>query len=224
MDEMRNARRVMVDNQIRTFDVTDQVVLAAFEQVAREAFVDSSERAIAYSDRPMVTGSATGRRHMLPPLILARMLQALEARDGEIALEVLGGTGYGAALMAAMGLKASLLEADQANTDLARKALASAGQTVSVLPADAGLTATSRPALAPASFDCILVSGAVEVEPAGLLALLRDGGRLVVILKQNGASRAVLYVKAGETVGRRRIFDVQAPLLPGFAKEPAFEF
>jgi len=224
MDEMRNSRRVMVDNQIRTFDVTDQVVLAAFETVPRHAFVAPDDRAFAYSDKPFAIGTGSGTRALLPPLILARMLQAFEAKPGESALDVLGGTGYGAALMAEMGLATTLLESDAATLDLARQSLAATSNPVTVAPVAAGLTAATTPALPAGSFDCILLGGATEREPAGLFPLLRDGGRLVTILKHEGASRAVLYVKSGSTVGRRRVFDVLAPVLPGFALEPAFEF
>lgn len=224
MDEMRNARRVMVDNQIRTFDVTDPAVLLAFETVPREMFVASADRRIAYSDRPLQVGAGLAARPMLPPLILARMLQALEARPGEKALDVLGGTGYAAALLTAMGLDATLLEAEAGHLEAAGKAFAAAGASVALAPALPGLTATSGVALPGSSFDCILLSGATEVEPTGLFPLLAESGRLAVILHENGASRAMLYVKSGGTIGRRRIFDVQAAVLPGFDRKPAFEF
>ncbi len=224
MDEMRNARRVMVDNQIRTFDVTDPAVLLAFETVPRDLFVAPADRRIAYSDRPLQVGTGPAGRPLLPPLILARMLQAFEARPGETALDVLGGTGYAAALMAAMGLEVTLLEAETGHLEMAGKAFAAAGAAVTRAPAMPGLTATSGVALPAGRFDCILVSGATEIEPTGFFPLLAEGGRLVVILRENGASRAMLYVKSGETIGRRRIFDVQAAILPGFDRKPAFEF
>ncbi|MCZ8302091.1 MAG: protein-L-isoaspartate O-methyltransferase [Beijerinckiaceae bacterium] len=224
MDEMRNARRVMVDNQIRTFDVTDPAVLLAFETVPRDLFVTPADRRIAYSDRPLQVGTGLAARPMLPPLILARMLQSLEARPGEKALDVLGGAGYAAALLVAMGLDATLLEAEAGHLEAAGKAFAAAGTSVVLAPAMPGLTATSGVALPAGSFDCILLSGATEVEPAGLFPLLAEGGRLAVILRENGVSRAMLYVKSGGTIGRRRIFDVQAAVLPGFDRKPAFEF
>jgi protein-L-isoaspartate(D-aspartate) O-methyltransferase len=224
MNEMHKARRIMVDNQIRTFDVTDQALLTAFEVVPREAFVGPADRAIAYADRPLTLGAGALARPLLPPLILARLLQALEPRPGDVALDVLGGAGYGAALLASMGLQVTLLETDPGHAETARKAAAEAGVTVTIAPAAGQLSAETVPSLPLASFDCILINGAVERDPKGLIALLREGGRLAVILRENGISRAYLYVKSGETTGRRRIVDVQAPILPGFALEPVFEF
>jgi protein-L-isoaspartate(D-aspartate) O-methyltransferase len=224
MDEMRNARRVMVDNQIRTFDVTDPNVLAAFESVPRQLFVAPADSAIAYSDRPLSVGSGSGLRHLLPPLVLARLLQALEAQKGELALDVLGGSGYSAALLATMGLETTILETDDAAIDLARKTLAEAGIAVSFLPDVTGVMAGAKAAMPTNRFHCILVNGAVEIEPVALFPLLRDGGRLAVILRQNGVSRAMLYVKSSGAISRRRIFDAQAAILPGFAKDPAFVF
>jgi protein-L-isoaspartate O-methyltransferase len=48
--DYQDARQKMVDNQIRTTDVTSHSVLKAFLTVAREDFVPSSLKPLAYID------------------------------------------------------------------------------------------------------------------------------------------------------------------------------
>lgn len=224
MADMQHQRRVMVDNQIRTFDVTDRDLLAAFDKVPREVFLDPADRATAYTDRAVTIQAGGARRALLPPLILARLIQALKPEAGERALDVLGATGYAAAILAAMGLSTTAIESDPAMTEAARMALAAAGAGVTVAAAAPGLSADGKPALETPGFDVILVNGASERVPGGLFPLLREGGRLGIIQRGDGLSRALVYLKANGHVSPRRVFDADAAVLPGFAAEPGFVF
>jgi protein-L-isoaspartate(D-aspartate) O-methyltransferase len=224
MVDMLNARRVMVDNQIRTFDVTDRDVLAAFDAVPRENFVAGHDKAIAYADRTLVVGAADASRSLLAPLILARLIQSLLPVAGERALDVMGGLGYSAAILAAIGLETTYLESDAGLTDAARTALLASGAKVTVAAAQASLCAATGATLPGATFDVILVNGATECEPKGFFPLLNEGGRLGIIQQDGRSSRALVYVKANGTVSPRRVFDAQAPVLPGFRNEPGFVF
>jgi protein-L-isoaspartate(D-aspartate) O-methyltransferase len=224
MAALSHARRVMVDNQIRTFDVTDKTVLEAFDATAREIFVNPKDRSVAYADREIVVGEGAARRALLLPLVLARLVQALEINRGEKALDVMGGMGYSAAILAGAGLQTTFIEKDATLTDQARAALAEAGASVEVLPADAGLGAKSAPKLPGRSFDVILLNGSSECEPAAFFPLLSEGGRLGVLLRQGVSARAMIYVRSGNHVSGRRAFDAVAPVLPGFAAEPGFVF
>lgn len=224
MVDMRAARRVMVDNQIRTFDVTDRDVLAAFYAVPRETFVAEQDRALAYTDRTLSVGESSTRRVLLPPLILARLIQALQPQAGESALDVLGGHGYSAAIFAAIGLETTFLEADKTLTQAARTALVAAGVPVAVAAAQPRLSAQAGALLPGERFDIILINGASEREPDGFFPLMKEGGRLGIIRREGNAAQALVYVKANGHVSPRRAFDAQAAVLPGFAAEPGFVF
>jgi protein-L-isoaspartate(D-aspartate) O-methyltransferase len=224
MIDMHNARRVMVDNQIRTFDVTDRALLNAFELVPREAFVGPQDRGIAYADRVLMLGAGDSLRVMLPPLILARLLQALQPQAGEHALDVLSGTGYPAAILAALGLEATVIEANADMAETAKAALKIAQSPAVVAPVQHGMGAKAGAKFPAESFDVILVNGASEQEPSGFFPLLREGGRLGILHRDGNAARALVYLKANGHVSPRRAFDAQAPVLPGFAAEPGFVF
>jgi protein-L-isoaspartate(D-aspartate) O-methyltransferase len=217
MDYAR-ARRTMVDNQIRTFDVQDHEVLAAMSAVPRELFVPTGRQALAYTDQVLTVGPAGAQRALLVPMVLARMLQAVELRPGERVLDVGGGTGYGAAVAARVARQpVRAIEDSEALVSAAKAALRLAEAPVEVVQADlsAGL-----PLMGP--FEVIIVHGAMEVEPQGLLDQLSDGGRLVGIRGRGRAGRAVVYTRAGSAFGMRAVFDAFAPTLPAFREAPAF--
>ena len=73
-------------------------------------------------------------------------------------------------------------------------------------------------------FDLIVIEGAFQVFPDGLISLLADPGRLVGIDASSGASQAVLYEKSGGAVGRRALFETRADSLDGFQPGVSFAF
>jgi protein-L-isoaspartate(D-aspartate) O-methyltransferase len=212
-DGFTGLRHMMVDCQLRTYDVTDRAVLAAADAVPREAFLPQELSHLAYLDQS-VPLPGTGRA-LMAPMVIARMIQTLELEPGEDALEYGGGSGYGAALMARMGARATLWEPDAAALALAGPALRKAAAT------DVAITA-ERPS--DESFDAILVSGACETIPEMLFGLLRQGGRLIALDGLGRSARVKLYQKSGETVSGRPVFDAAAPALAEFRRPPAFVF
>lgn len=217
MTSLDAARRTMVDCQLRTFDVSDKAVLAAMAQVPRERFVTGERGALAYLDQNLPLGAdAADPRVILAPMILARLLQALDIQAGEKVLDVAGGLGYACAVLAALGARPILLEP---RADLAASAESNLGPAVTVRT---GPLEKGAPEDAP--FDCILINGAVEERPSGLLEQLADGGRLACLSRDGNTTRALLYMKSGSGIGHRALFDASAPALVAFRPTPVFSF
>jgi protein-L-isoaspartate(D-aspartate) O-methyltransferase len=171
----------------------------------------------AYRDGDVSVGHG---RALVRPIVLGKLLQAVNLRVGDQVLVVGCGTGYSAAVLAQMGVVVVGLEE---NPDLARRAesvLAGVGAgrvTVVTGPLVAGW-----PQAAP--YDVILLDGAIEVAPEALGRQLKPAGRLAAVLGRGPAAKAMIYrLIEGQLVGRP-IFDAAAPLLPGFAAPPAFVF
>lgn len=211
-------RRMMVECQVRPFDVTHHGIVAAMLEIPRETFVDPKVAPLAYSDRSLP--AAGGKRHLLPPMILARMIQAADIRRDDKILDVAGGTGYGAAILARLADAIVALESDAASSGAARSALAEANASKVICVS--GPVRDGYAAGAP--FDVILVNGAFEVMSAELLGQLAQGGRLVAIDAGRGSPKAVRYEKVGADVSVRPLFDAAAPLLEGFSRAPTFVF
>jgi protein-L-isoaspartate(D-aspartate) O-methyltransferase len=205
----------MVNSQLRTGGIVDKVVLAAFLEVARHHFVEPRHASLAYLDRELPARGAKFRR-LLAPMVLARLFQAAKVVPGDRALDVAGGSGYGAALLAAMGAKVVLLESDSGAAEVAKVELHNHVNVVDG-PLDSGAEA-----LGP--FDLIVVEGAFGVFPERLIGQLANPGRLVGIDASSEPSQAVVYEKKGGGISRRTLFETRADLLDGFKPEMRFAF
>jgi protein-L-isoaspartate(D-aspartate) O-methyltransferase len=215
MTDSAVARRHMVDGQVRTADVTDLRLISAMLEIPRERFVPAASAGLAYIDLDVPVGA--GRR-LLKPMVLAKLIQALDLSGSDRVLDVGCATGYGAAVLARVAGEVIALETDPG---LAK----SAGSELSSQPnirLVTGALADGWPAGAP--YDAILLEGATEVVPSALCRQLKDGGRLVCVLGSGPGPKAMLYRRSGEEVGSRPIFDATAALLPGFAKPQVFAF
>jgi protein-L-isoaspartate(D-aspartate) O-methyltransferase len=207
----------MVNSQLRAGDVVDQRVLAAFLDVPREPFVAAPFAPLAYLDRETPALGAKSRR-LVRPLALARMLQAAAVNTGDRALDVGSGSGYGAALLAAMGANVVALESDPGAAAAARELLAGRRSATVV----EGPLAAGAAGLGP--FDVIVMEGSFRAEPEALIGQLADGGRLVGIDAISGASQIILFERRGGAVSRRAVFNVAADTLDGFQPAAHFAF
>ncbi len=215
MTDFAAARRMMVDGQVRTVDVTDLRIISAMQEIPRERFVPPTSASLAYLDIDL---PLSGARRLLKPMVLAKLMQAAEIDPEDHVLDVACATGYGAAVLARVAGSVVALEEDKKLGQAVSTALAG---IPNVTLASGALTA-GWPQAAP--YDAILLEGATELVPRVLCAQLKDGGRLVCVLGPGPGAKAMLYRRSGEDFGGRPLFDAAAPLLPGFAKTPVFVF
>ena len=218
MVDFAQARRTMVDCQIRTSDVTDLRVIAAFFDVARERFVPAARKAIAYLDRDVPVNDAS--RALLKPMVLAKLVQAAEIGETDRVLDVGCATGYSSAVLGKLAASVVALEEDAMLAATATEALAASGAgNVAVA---SGTLSVGRPDEGP--YDVILLQGATEIVPDLLLGQLKDGGRLLAVLGSGPMGKATIWRMAATRATPQPLFDAAAPLLPGFVKPPAFVF
>ena len=204
------ARRAMIENQLRPQGVTDRGVLDAMGAVERERFLPDHSQPLAYVDRAVAVGSG---RFMSAPAVLGQLLTQMMPEKGQRALVVAAGTGYSAAVLAAIGLDVTGVESDP---ELAARAR-SLGIDVVEGPLEAGCKKK-------APYDQMLIDGAVRVIPEAIIEQLADGGRLGTALLDRGITRLIVGRKAGGAFGYLSIGDAGVPALPGFARPKAFTF
>ena len=95
MTDFAAARRMMVDGQVRTADVTDPRLLAAMLELPRERFFPEEKAALAYLDLDVPVSEAGGPvRRLLKPMVLAKLIQLAELRGTDRVLDVGCATGY----------------------------------------------------------------------------------------------------------------------------------
>jgi len=205
-------RRAMVVSQLRTTGVNDPRVVAAMGDIPRERFVPGDNARLAYADLTLPIG---GGRALSQPMMTGRLLTQAQVRPDDKVLLIGAATGYVAALLERLGASVVAVEED-AELSAAGKA-AVPGATWVKGPLAAG----SRKG---APYSLIYIDGAVEEIPQALIDQLADGGRLVGALSDRGVTRLVSGVRAGKGFGVAAFADLDAPLLPGFAKPAAFSF
>ena len=217
------ARRMMVDCQVHTSDVTDPRILAAMLELPRERFVAQSNAQLAYLDLDVPVADAKGGepvRRLLKPMVLGKLVQAAAVKAGDHVLDVGCATGYSSAVLARLAGSVIALEENAALAARAAENLTAVGASnASVVT---GPLPQGWPSASP--YDVIFVNGATEIVPQALCRQLKDGGRLVAVVGPAPAGRAIVYRAVAGHVSGWPVFDASAPLLPGFAASPAFVF
>jgi protein-L-isoaspartate(D-aspartate) O-methyltransferase len=217
MFDATTARRLMVDGQIRTADVTDAGLLDAMLMVPREKFLPPTLAPLAYADADIPVGKG---RSMLRPMVLAKLLQAAPIQPGERLLDVGCATGYATAILARLGASVVGLEEDPDLAAAAKAALVAVGAANTEIVV--GPLAAGWPAGGP--YDGILLNGAAEVVPEGFAGQLKSEGWLIGVGGRPPACKGMIYrVSEGSLVGRP-LFEAAANLLPGFKAPPTFVF
>ena len=213
------ARRNMVDGQLRPNRVTNAQLLAAIGELPRERFLPAGLQSVAYADDDVPLGKG---RFLMEPMVLARLFQTLQPLPDDKALVVASGAGYGAALLARLVKAVVAVEADAGLAGSAEQTIRNLGIT----NVQQVVGKMEEGCAAQASYDVILIEGAVQNVPAAILDQLAEGGRLATVIAAPAGMLGVahLMVKEGGIVSGRPLFDAGTPPLPGFSAPPRFTF
>jgi len=187
----------MVERQLRRRGISDERVLSAMGVVPRELFVPEEIRDRAYDDAALPIGAG---QTISQPWIVAATCQALGLQGDEKILEIGGGRGYSAAVLARLAGRVLSIELVPELAQAARSAL---GGGVEVITGDGSL---GHPAEAP--YDAIAVHAAAPSPPRTLLGQLAPTGRLVAPVAGEDGEELTLFSRdpsSPERFRRRRI-------------------
>jgi protein-L-isoaspartate(D-aspartate) O-methyltransferase len=177
MSDFAKLRERMVRRQIEARGITSSLILDAFRQVPREAFVDDGQRGSAYEDHPLPIDAG---QTISQPYIVALMIEAAEVAPGDVVLEVGSGSGYAAAIMSRIARAVIGIERRPELVGSARERLNRLGyHNVMILEGDG---TCGWPDHAP--FNAILAAAAGSHVPTPLIDQLAPGGRLVMPIGQ----------------------------------------
>jgi protein-L-isoaspartate(D-aspartate) O-methyltransferase len=185
------ARRRMVERQLRPRGIEDERVLQAMLEVPRERFLPEDVRRQAYADGALPIGEG---QTMSQPWIVAFMSQLLELKGDEKVLEVGTGSGYGAAVLARLCTHVVTIERHQPLAERAQEALDELGyRNVEIRLGDGTDGVPDR-----APFDGICVTAAAgDRPPDALLAQLAEHAPLVIPIRGREGERLV-RIRDGE--------------------------
>ena len=167
------ARKRMVERDLKGRDINDPKVLEIMGRVPRQLFVDPSLKSQAYADHPLPIGEG---QTISQPYIVALMTQILQIKPGERVLEIGTGSGYQAAVLAELTDQVYTIEIQASLAKQAARRLKELGyDKVQVRYGDGYLGWEEF-----APFDAIIVTAAADHIPPALIKQLKEGGRLVM--------------------------------------------
>ena len=184
------ARGQMITQQIRAWDVFDERVLDAMRRVPREFFVPERYADLAFADTDI---PLTSSQHMLPPKIVGRLLQALDARPGMRALVIGCGTGFVPACLSALGASVRAIEISAELAATARSNLKRAGfGQVEVVTGDTFNLDLGR------DYAVIAACGALPLYEDRFARALAVGGKLFVVVGERQPQEALLVTRTAD--------------------------
>jgi protein-L-isoaspartate(D-aspartate) O-methyltransferase len=186
--EFEQARLLMVAEQIEDRGVSDPAVLRAMSTVPRHEYVLPEYRAYAYADRPLPIGLG---QTISQPYIVALMTELIAPEPSDRVLEVGTGSGYQAAVAAAVVAQVYSIELLPELASSAAERLARLG--VSNVEVRAGDGYVGWPEHAP--FDGILVTAGAEHIPEPLVQQLGTGARMVIPVDRAAGGQVLQVVE-----------------------------
>jgi protein-L-isoaspartate(D-aspartate) O-methyltransferase len=203
-DELLRAQ--MVDGLGERGALTDVRVEQALRAVPRHRFLPGVALAEAYADHAVVVkraGGGTPLSSASQPAMVAAMLEALQVGPGHRVLEVGAGTGYNAALLAALVVPGGEVVTVELEADLADRAAAALAETgVERVQVVRGDGAEGYPPGAP--YDRVIVTAGAAAVSTAWPEQLVDGGRLVVpVVGADGVGSVLVLDKVGPELVRR---------------------
>jgi protein-L-isoaspartate(D-aspartate) O-methyltransferase len=213
--DFAKARELMVEQQVRPWDVLDPRVLDVLATLPREGFVPAAHRTLAYTDLALPLGHG---EVMMKPVVEGRALQALALAPGDDVLEIGTGSGFLAACLGQLAREVVSLERHADLADAARANLAARGiGNVNVITADAFSWESSR------RFAAICVTAAVATIPTRFIEWLQPDGRMFIVRGRSPAMEAVLLRNQSGSPRIESLFETDLPYLAGAAPVPTFE-
>ena len=215
--DVESARRQMIDQQVRAWDVLDDRVLETLAAVPREHFVPEAYREVAFADTAIPIGHG---QSMLSPQVEGRCLQTLAIQREDDILEIGTGSGFFAACLARMGRRVRTLEIFADLAEVADRVLKAHSVTnVTVESADASkLPAEPR-------YDVIALTASLPVYDARFERALKPGGRLFVVVGPGPVMEARLVTRvAEEQWARESLFETAIPPMINAVRPDAFNF
>lgn len=208
------ARFLMIEQQVRPWEVLDPAVLDTLGALQREDFVPLKQRKLAYADvaLPLEHG-----QQMMKPVVEGRMLQSLELLDSDEVLEIGTGSGYITACLARLARAVVSIDIHADFTERARARLAELGMN------NARLETADAFAFQPGKqFDAVCVTGAVDEIPARFLEWVKPGGRVFIVRGLAPVQEAVRLLRTDAGWEELSLFETELTYLTG--AEPVQRF
>ena len=179
MTDFAREREAMIERQLKHRGITEPMILDAFREVPREAFIAGNNVHLAYGDHPLPIEAG---QTISQPYIVALMIQAAGIGLRDKVLEVGAGSGYAAAVISRIAGKVIGIERQHELVEVARERLQRLGyDNVEIVEGDG--TKGWRDG---APYDAIVAAASGSHVPRPLVEQLAPGGRIVMPIGDPG--------------------------------------
>jgi len=166
------SRELLVEQYIIGAGIQNPAVIDAMYRVQRHEFVPPEYRDMAHLDRPLPIDAG---QTISQPYVVAFMTEALDLQPDDKVLEVGTGSGYQAAVLAAIVAEVYSIEIIDTLAVSARAVLGRLVYPVTVVSGDGYYGLPDQ-----APFDAIIVTAAAGHVPPPLVDQLKPGGRMII--------------------------------------------
>ena len=217
MDQFEQARKNMIDCQLRTNGVCDAKLLNAFYKTPREHFLPVSLKANAYLDEDIMIDDDV---FLMEPMKLGKMLDAARLQQDDFVMVVGDMTGYMAAVLSGIVTTVMLLVDHPDRLKQAQEKIEQLGiNNIIYIVADHMEGSADQ-----APYDVVLMNGFVPEAPAKILEQLSDAGRYIGFENAGDIQKMVLYEKKNQHISNRHIADLQTYAVSGVEQKQEFQF
>lgn len=210
------AKRQMVRQQVRTWDVTDDRILDVLRSLDRHDFVPEEYRDLAYAETRI---PLPGGQEMMRPLLEGRLLQTLSPTKKESVLEVGTGSGYLTACLATLAGSVVSVDIFDELVAVGKDNVSQAGiDNVDIRQMD-----ITRD-LPDGTFDVVAVTGSMADFDERLVGLLNPGGRMFVVVGDAPVMEALLVTKTDSATTIDVLFETSLKTLVNAERRSTFAF
>ncbi|MDB2705604.1 protein-L-isoaspartate O-methyltransferase [Pseudomonadota bacterium] len=216
MTQQTNAHFNMLEQQVRPSDVLNPRVLSALEKVKRSEFVDVSLAGLAYADTELPIGYG---QSILAPVLIGRMLQAVDVQQNEHVLEIGTGSGYVTALLEQLSAHVTTVEMIAELSGIAQQNLSHL-KTISFAIGDA-----SKGWLLADRVDVIVSTAAFASVPDDYLQSLKVGGRMIAAVGEGEPMSVNVIRRVSEREWQTEtMFETVIPVMINAEAKAEFKF
>tara|TARA_B100001989_G_C24537685_1_gene465469 strand:- start:1351 stop:2013 length:663 start_codon:yes stop_codon:yes gene_type:complete len=220
MTDFAQARRHMVDSQIRTMGVIDERIIEAFTQIPREIFISESLQHIACIDEDL---EYADRHFLMEPSVHARLLDAASITKNDLVLDVGCGSGYSTSILSNLAATVVALDNNEKLFTQALKNWKNLG-LCNVVPEQGSLKEGVEKH---APYDVIIINGSIKNIPDCFFAQLANNGKILAVIKDDQAplgTASLIQKCANGEISCIELFDAGTKSLKEFSKKPEFSF
>lgn len=216
--DIEKARRNMISQQIRAWDVLDNETLDLLAQTPREQFVPEQYRDLAFADTCTPIGHG---QVMLPPKEEGRIIQSLKILPTETVLEVGTGSGYMTALLAKLAHHVYSVDILPEMTAMAHTHIGTLNiDNVTLETGDASESWTKH-----SPYDLIVITGSLPELSEAFKQSVNIDGRIFAILGDAPAMQATLFTRTDKDTWETDVlYETVVPRLQNVKERKQFNF